>query len=172
MWTSSNSCNDILDLFPDWLFYHIRTRQGDNRKLLANRFSEITPESLLIYRKRLRAFGLPDVIAESLHLDPLPSNPEEDKEARRNLYYDDMAESGLHQAVLDADSGLWIPISSEEKLRSFFDSKSEASVVNGPEDIKMEVDEKEKMEDLSPPLSPRITSVVSSFRALSFNQMM
>ncbi|VDK38366.1 unnamed protein product [Taenia asiatica] len=161
------------------LLLKLKARQRDNRKLLANRFSEITPESLLIYRKRLRAFGLPDVIAESLHLEPLPSNPEEDKETRRNLYYDDLTESGLHQAVLDADSGLWIPISSEEKLRSFFESRSDVSVADEPDDIKMEVDEKARMEYLSPlplhrigsateiPQSPMVEATTSTSRRTS-----
>ncbi|KAL5967475.1 Bromodomain-containing protein 8, partial [Taenia solium] len=161
------------------LLLKLKARQRDNRKLLANRFSEITPESLLIYRKRLRAFGLPDMIAESLHLEPLPSNPEEDKETRRNLYYDDLTESGLHQAVLDADSGLWIPISSEEKLRSFFDSRSDVSVADEPDDIKMEVDEKARREYLSPlplhrigsateiPQSPMVEATTSTSRRAS-----
>nr|CDS21813.1 bromodomain containing protein 8 [Echinococcus granulosus] len=138
------------------LILKIKARRRDNRKLLANRFSEITPESLLIYRKRLRAFGLPDVIGESLHLEPLLPNPEEDRETRRNLHYDDLAEGGLHQAVLDADSGLWIPVSSEEKLRNFFDPKSDGSFTDELDDIKMEVDEKERVEDLSSPPSPHI----------------
>lgn len=148
------------------LILKIKARRRDNRKLLANRFSEITPESLLIYRKRLRAFGLPDVIGESLHLEPLLPNPEEDRETRRNLHYDDLAEGGLHQAVLDADSGLWIPVSSEEKLRNFFDPKSDGSFTDELDDIKMEVDEKERVEDLSSPPSPHIA--LTKMQTISF----
>lgn len=118
----------------------IRAEKEDNKKLLAGRYSEISPESLLVYRKRLRAFGLQDVIAETLGLEPLPPNAEEDKAVRRALRHADHADTGLCHATVSEGGGLWIPVDSTEALVTFFeDDESEDSKGPGPSGIRQPV---------------------------------
>ncbi|VDD76538.1 unnamed protein product [Mesocestoides corti] len=129
--------------------FSFRTEREENRKLLAGRFSEIAPESILAYRKRLRAFCLQDVIADTLHLDPLPADPEEDKVVRRTLQYADLPDSGFCQAMVDEGGGLWIPVGSNEMLRNFFEVGGTASVIDGGEE-----NEFDEGDEISPPVSP------------------
>lgn len=113
-------------------------------------FSEISPEGIAAFRKRFRAFGKSDIIAKSLHLEPLPHNPNEDAETLRQFYCDVLAGSGLRQAVLDPDNGLWVPVNSEESIRQFFDSNSNESIVDETDDFNNVIDEKLVIGDPSP----------------------
>uniref|UniRef100_A0A5K3FP52 Bromo domain-containing protein n=2 Tax=Mesocestoides corti TaxID=53468 RepID=A0A5K3FP52_MESCO len=133
----------------EYLVARMETEREENRKLLAGRFSEIAPESILAYRKRLRAFCLQDVIADTLHLDPLPADPEEDKVVRRTLQYADLPDSGFCQAMVDEGGGLWIPVGSNEMLRNFFEVGGTASVIDGGEE-----NEFDEGDEISPPVSP------------------
>ncbi|VDL16601.1 unnamed protein product [Hymenolepis diminuta] len=95
-------------------------QERDNKLLEEGRYSEISEESQLIFRKRLRAFGKADIIAEVLNLDPLPSNPEEDRKLRAEYQRGKMIEQGLHRGVFDDQGNLWIPVASAEEARNFF----------------------------------------------------
>ncbi|VDN12362.1 unnamed protein product [Dibothriocephalus latus] len=103
-----------------------RADADDNKKLLEGRFSELSPEAILTFRKRCRAFGLPDVIGEALHWDPLPPNEEEDRLVRKSVRCADNADNGLSHATMDAEGGLWIPMLPEH-FRSFFPEKAHSA---------------------------------------------
>nr|CDS30698.1 bromodomain containing protein 8 [Hymenolepis microstoma] len=95
-------------------------QERDNKLLEEGRYSEIPEESRLIFRKRLRAFGKRDIIAEVLNLDPLPANPEEDRILRAEYRRGKLIEQGLHRGVFDDQDNLWIPVASAEEARNFF----------------------------------------------------
>ncbi|VDM01858.1 unnamed protein product [Schistocephalus solidus] len=78
------------------------------------------------FRKRCRAFGLPDVIGEALHWDPLPLNEEEDRLVRKTVRCADNADNGLSHATIDSEGGLWIPMLPEH-FHNFFPEKSHSS---------------------------------------------
>ena len=132
------------------LFYRCRTKRKDNQNLAARAFSEISPEGIETFRKRFRAFGKSDVIAEALHLEPLPHNPNEDAKTLRQYFYDSLAARGLRQAVLDPENGLWIPVNSEENVRHFFDFNSDESFIEDADEYRNEPDEKLVIGGLSP----------------------
>lgn len=114
--------------------------------MLAGRFEEISPETLLVYRKRLRAFGLQDIIADRLGLEPLPpsNNAEEDSLIRRSLRYADHADNGLCHATATPSGGLWIPVESVDSLKGFFNENNWAPVPIEEVDADVEDEETEE----------------------------
>lgn len=133
------------------------------------RYSEISEESQLIFRKRLRAFGKADIIAEVLNLDPLPSNPEEDRKLRAEYQRGKMIEQGLHRGVFDDQGNLWIPVASAEEARNFFkrprsDNQSpdqRAAAEDDADENVLYVEVRDNKNTTSPLPSPRKMSKVS-----------
>ncbi|KAL7060655.1 hypothetical protein AAHC03_09784 [Spirometra sp. Aus1] len=108
------------------LLHKLEADADENKKLLEGRFNELSPEAILTFRKRCRAFGLPDVIGEALHWDPLPPNEEEDRLVRKTVRCADNADNGLSHATMDSEGGLWIPMLPEH-FRNFFPEKSHSA---------------------------------------------
>ncbi|KAM7535748.1 hypothetical protein Aperf_G00000100129 [Anoplocephala perfoliata] len=129
--------------------------EKDNKLLKEGRYSEISEESLLTFRKRLRAHGKADVIGEVLNLEPLPPNPEEDQKFRKEYRRGKMTEKGIHRGVFDDEGNLWIPVFSEDQARDFFLSRSGDQSPDRVDDTVRDVEMKEQGDASSPIPPPR-----------------
>ncbi|VDN99810.1 unnamed protein product [Rodentolepis nana] len=136
-------------------------QERDNKLLEEGRYSEISEESRLIFRKRLRAFGKRDLIAEVLNLDPLPANPEEDRNLRAEYRRGKLIERGLHRGVFDDQGNLWIPVASAEEARNFFkrprsgDQSPDQHAATEDDDENVHLEVKDGIDITSTPPSPR-----------------
>ncbi|VEL42704.1 unnamed protein product, partial [Protopolystoma xenopodis] len=74
------------------------------------------------YRKRCRALGAPDIIGQTLKLEPLPTNDAEDNAIRAELIRQNCEEPELSSTITGHD-GMWTPVT-REWLANFFENKS------------------------------------------------